>query len=100
MPWPMMALNFLMKALRTWRDRGYSFSKDNRYVTRCKTKQEYIDIYAGDEYKICYKFSNIMLLVFISFAYGLLIPSLFFISLFGIFNVYVTDRILLAYYYP
>lgn len=37
--------------------------------------------------------------VCISFMYGMQIPILFPIALFGIFNMYMNERLLLAYYY-
>jgi len=35
----------------------------------------------------------------VSFLYGMFIPLLFPVTLIGILNIYVTDRILLAYYF-
>ena len=46
-----------------------------------------------------FKYSSILMQVTVSFMYGMEIPMLFPIALFGIFNMYVTERLLLAYYY-
>jgi len=40
-----------------------------------------------------------MVQVFVSFMYGMFVPLLFPIALFGIFNMYVVERLCLAYYY-
>ena len=37
--------------------------------------------------------------VYISFMYGLFLPVLFAITLCGIFNLYLVERLCLAYYY-
>jgi len=37
--------------------------------------------------------------VFVSFMYGLFLPVLFLTTLFGIFNMYVVERLCLAYYF-
>ena len=46
-----------------------------------------------------FKYSAVLVQVFCSFAYGLFLPELFLIALFGLFNMYVCDRLSLAYYY-
>ena len=46
-----------------------------------------------------FKYSNILVQVFVSFAYGLFLPLLFPIAMIGIFNMYVVERLSLAYYF-
>jgi hypothetical protein len=46
-----------------------------------------------------FKYSSVIMQVYISFFYGMQIPLLFPIALFGIFNMYMNERLLLAYYY-
>ena len=46
-----------------------------------------------------FKYSSILVQVFVSFMYGMFIPILFPITLFGIFNMYVVERLCLAYYF-
>lgn len=40
-----------------------------------------------------------MVQVYVSFMYGMFIPLLFPVALLGIFNMYVNDRLCLAFYY-
>ena len=46
-----------------------------------------------------FKYSNFINLVFSAFTHGVALPILWPICLFGIFNNYVCERLLLAYYY-
>ena len=46
-----------------------------------------------------FKYSNVVNLVFCTFTHGTALPILFPITLFGIFNNYVLERLALAYYY-
>lgn len=40
-----------------------------------------------------FKYSSIMVQVFVSFMYGMAIPALFPIAFLGIFNMYVVERL-------
>lgn len=46
-----------------------------------------------------FKYSSVMVQVFVSFFYGMFLPVLFPICLFGLINMYVTERLCMAYYY-
>ena len=46
-----------------------------------------------------FKYSSIMVQIFVSFMYGMNLPLLFPIALFGIFNMLVVEKLCLAYYY-
>lgn len=46
-----------------------------------------------------FKYSSIIVQVYVSFMYGMCIPLLFPIALFGIFNMYFVERLSLAYYF-
>jgi len=67
--------------------------------TKCKTISQYVDLYSGPEYLIHYKYSAIMNMVFITFMYGAGLPILFPIALLGLFILYFTERLLVAYSY-
>ena len=56
-------------------------------------------MYAGPDCNFHFKYSSIVLQVTVSFMYGMILPILFPIALFGLFNAYVTQRICFAYYY-
>ena len=58
-----------------------------------------MDLYAGPEMLMYFKYSNVMNLVFAAFTHGVALPILFPIACFGILNNFISERVLLAYYY-
>ena len=52
MPWISTAKNFSIKAFYIWKDRGYRLKTPEQITTKCKTYSQYIDLYAGEEYKL------------------------------------------------
>ena len=82
-----------IKALQRWMDgRGDK-------PTKTTTISQYINLYAGPEYLMHFKYSSILVQVYVSFMYGLFIPLLIPIALIGIINMYLVERLSLAYYY-
>ena len=99
-PWISLFLSILLKFLKTWRDKGYPRKlKQEIPTTRCKNHSEYIELHAGAEFKIQAQYAKIMILVSVSFLYGIQIPLMFVICTIGIANIYITDRLSLAYIY-
>jgi hypothetical protein len=64
-----------------------------------KSIKSYIDLYAGIEYEIHYKYSYILNLTYISFMFGAGMPLLFIIALLSMCVLYITERLLVAYAY-
>jgi hypothetical protein len=71
----------------------------DKYSTKARTPMQFINLYAGPEYLMHFKYSSIMTQVFVSFMYGLFIPILFPITAFGIINMYLCEKFCLLYYY-
>ena len=92
MPYIEIGIALTIKTILKKKDGGGS-------KTKKVTNQQYINLYAGPEYMMHFRYSSIMLLVFVSFTYGLFIPIMFPIAGIGIFNMYVVERMTLAYYY-
>lgn len=67
--------------------------------TKKKTIQQYVNLHAGPEYMMHFKYSAIMNISFITFMYGLAIPVLFPVALISFIVVYLVERITLTYYY-
>jgi len=78
-------------------DSGVIFG--TRTKTKCVTQKAYIELYSGPVYMMHYKYASIIMMINISFMYGMFIPCLFPITLLGIINMYVNERIMLAYWY-
>ena len=85
-----------IKWLLQVKDRG---CKKNPYKTKTVTLQQYVNLYAGPVYMMHFKYSSILTQVFVSFMYGMCIPLLFPIAFLGIFNMYLVERLAMAYYY-
>ena len=67
--------------------------------TQATTKKDYIAIYAGLEYLIHFKYSSVLVQVYVAFMYGMFVPLLFPMAAFGIMNMYITEKIALTYFY-
>lgn len=67
--------------------------------TKKVTNQQYINLYSGPEYLMHFRYSAIMLQIYVAFTYGLFMPVMFPIALLGVFNMYVVERLSLAYYF-
>lgn len=66
-------------------------------VTRCVTVQQYNKLYGGQQYRLHYQYSTILLQVYMALLYGMFVPILFPIVLFSIVNLYICEKINLAY---
>ncbi len=76
-----------------------NFRTFNKYVTKKKTIQQYVNLYAGPVYLMHFKYSSIMNVTFITFMYGLLIPMLFPIALLSFLILYTVEKLTLTYFY-
>jgi hypothetical protein len=56
-------------------------------------------LYAGPEYLMHFKYAALICMIYVTFLYGLFIPIMFPITLFGIFNTYITEKLGLIYLY-
>lgn len=94
--WP--TIEFLL----WWACKGCCIYKDKNFSekkTKCKLKQEYIDLYSGPEYFIHYRYSFVLNIVFITFMFGAGLPILFILALVALVCFYCLERLLLAWYY-
>jgi len=95
-------LNFIafyaLRVLMRFLDSGWRCCL-RKHDTKKTTIQQYIDLYAGPEMLMHFKYSNVMNLVFVAFLHGVAMPILFPIAFFGVFNNFLCERLLLAWYY-
>lgn len=68
-------------------------------VSKKQTLQAFIDLYAGPEYILYSQYSSMLVMVFVSFMYGLIMPILFPICVIGLANITIVDQLALTYYY-
>ena len=67
--------------------------------TSCVSIQQYLDIYSGPDFSSHYKYSYILVVVFVTFSFGSGLPILFPIAFMSILNLYVIERLMMAYSY-
>jgi hypothetical protein len=98
-PYVELVLFNVIKTLQKVLDSGFYFlrKEGDNFKTKKKTQQQYVNLYAGPEYLMHFKYSSIIVQVFVSFMYGMFIPMLFVTTFFGILNMYIVERITLAY---
>ena len=70
-----------------------------RRDTKCLTIQQYVNLYAGPQHLMHFKYAAILNTVWVTFMFGLALPMLFPIAAFTFFNYYFCERVLLTYYY-
>jgi hypothetical protein len=73
--------------------------KPNSKQTKVKSIQQYVNIYAGPDHFLHFKYSSIMNSCFVTFTFGLALPLLFPIALIGFIVLYIIERILITYYF-
>lgn len=78
------------------RDRGFC---KKGLSTKTLTLQSYVNLYSGPEVTIHFRYANIINQVYVAFTHGLALPMLFPIAMFGLFNIYVIERLQFAYFY-
>ena len=93
--------SYIFRFLKKWKDGGLNRKKHDKKdrKTKFRTIYQYVKCYAGPQVELHQRYASIMNLVFVSFFHGISLPILFPITLFGLINFYVTEKLLFAYYY-
>ena len=99
MPYIEVMIAMIMKQIFRILDRGSSGSVDSTKQSKKTTKQAFIDLYSGPVYMIHFKYSTVIMQVYIAFAYGLFVPFLFITSTIGVINMYIVERMCMYYFY-
>ena len=92
----MPAIEFLMFWVIRYLRRVYDQRKciPGKYTkTRCKSVQEFAEIYSGIEFFIHYKYSYILTVVYIAFIFGPVIPILFPIAFCSLLCLYTVEKL-------
>ena len=101
MPYIEFCIFFSLKKVSQWRDKGFPCCPRGEGENKTKkiTNAQYINLYAGPDYLMHFRYSSVIVQVYVAFMYGLMMPIIFPIVMVGIFNLYVMERLTLAYYY-
>lgn len=87
---------FLIRYVRIRCDRGFCKGKEE---TKQTTLQGYIDVYAGPNYYVHYRYSSILNVIFVTMTFGVGMPILFPCALLFLVSFYLMEKLLLYYYY-
>ena len=71
----------------------------NYLWSRTKTIQAFEEIYNGPEFSLHYKYSYIMVVVFVTFTFGAGLPVLFPLAFVSLLLFYTCERLMIAYSY-
>ena len=66
---------------------------DNPYVTRSTTLAKYRSVYGGEEYLIHFKYSDALVIVYVSCMYGVGVPLLFPVGAINLAITWVSERV-------
>jgi hypothetical protein len=69
----------------------------NKYKTKSKSIQGYMDIHNGPKFEMYFKYSSILNIVFVTFMYGYGIPVLFPIALLSFIIIFIVEKAQLYY---
>ena len=69
------------------------------YKTKVTTKAKYINMYAGPEYALHSAYASVILMVFMTFIYGLFLPIMFPLCCLGIYITLSVEPAMLSYIY-
>ena len=96
--WPLIELAMFWGMATAGRcfDRGFG---SDTFFTRMPTVQAYIDLYAGPEYLIHWRYSTILLNIGVAFLYGTAMPYLYVCACLAFVVLYINERLLACYYY-
>ena len=96
--WPLIEFGMFYAIMNFGRcfDRGFG---SNTFVTSVPTVQAYIDLYAGPDYLIHYRYATILLNIGVAFMYGTAMPYLYVCALIAFVILYINERLLVCFYY-
>mmetsp|Transcript_27157 Transcript_27157/g.33766 ORF Transcript_27157/g.33766 Transcript_27157/m.33766 type:complete len:243 (-) Transcript_27157:954-1682(-) len=96
--WPLIEFGMFYSLLNFSRCLDRKFSNDT-FDTSAPSVQAYIDLYAGPQYLIHYRYAAILLQIGVAFCYGCTMPPLYGIACVAFVILYINERLLVCYYY-
>ena len=73
------------------------WDKSAKHETNCKSISQYIEIYGGPEFDAHFRYSNLLLVLFVTMIYGTALPILFIIAFVSCAIQYCLDISMLCY---
>lgn len=94
MPYVGVATSIIVPMLIQKLDNGFT---DDIYKTKQSSLIKYRALYSGKDYEIHFKYSDAIVVVYVTMMYGLGMPILFPIAAFTLFNQWLCERIVVAW---
>jgi hypothetical protein len=67
--------------------------------TKKITIQQYVNVHAGPDHLLHFKYSSVMTVTYMTFMFGIALPLLFPIAAIAFFVLYVSEKLLVTYYF-
>lgn len=97
--WPLIEFGMFYCIMNLTRSLDRGLCNSDSFTTGMPTMQAYIDLYAGPEYLIHYRYSTILLNIGVAFLYGTAMPYLYICATLAFVVMYINERLLVCYYY-
>ena len=63
------------------------------------TIQAYVNLYSGPQHLMHFKYASVMNTIYTTFMYGFALPVLFPIAALTFINIYIVEKLTVAYWY-
>jgi hypothetical protein len=93
------AMFLAMRIFFRWIDRGFKCGENKENPTKTKSIMQYVDLYAGPEFLMHFKYSAMLNIVFVTMMYGIALPILFLYAILGLTVLWVSEKLLFFYTY-
>ena len=87
---------------KRWYDKGCCCCKrkpNDKFKTNLLDQFDYVDVHAGPKFNLHALYAKFLLIIYVTLTFGFLLPILFPICAFALTNLYITDALLLTYWY-
>lgn len=86
----------VVRELKRYLDRKFS---NDVFTTAKKSVSSYVDLYAGPQYALHFKYSSILNIVFVTMMFGVAMPILYPIACLSLWTLYMVEKYCLYYSY-
>jgi len=97
------AIFWFMRWFARYQDSGvilqWKITEEQKYNTKTKMVQQYLDTWCGPAYEMHFKYAGIMNIVFITLMYGVGLPILYPIAVLALIILYISEKYMLYYAY-
>ena len=92
MPYVMFAINYIKVVIKRFLDSKFTMVYEVP-KTKKRTIQSFVALYAGPDNSMHFRYSAVLMQVFVTFTHGLAVPMLFPITILGVVNTYIMEKL-------